>query len=98
MLLAWFNKSTTSDFTVQDLITEIKTWFTEGYLYDDVWEALREKVVNEVLPSAVDVKNMIRKRRKKRASSVLRKAVRHPITFVLLVTLFVIDISYCKFN
>ena len=38
MLLAWFEKSTTLDFTVQDLITEMKTWFTEGFLYDDVWE------------------------------------------------------------
>ena len=93
VLLAWFNESTRPDYTVRDLIDEMKTWFTEGYLYDDVWEALRERVEQEVLPSDAEVRNLITKRRSKRMAS-LRHAVRHPVTWAVLVVLVAITLSW----
>ena len=98
VLLAWFKKSTTSDFTIQDLIREIKTWFTEGYLYDEVWEKLGERVDPEVLPSDAEVKAMIKKRRHKRISSSFRQAVGHPITRNVLTVLVAITIGCCEFH
>ena len=94
--MAWFKKSTTPDFTVQDLIREIKTWFSEGYLYDDVWETLRERVDPEVLPSDAEVKAMSMKRRIRRMSSNLRQAVGHPVTWA--VVLLAIAVSCCEFH
>ena len=97
MLLAWFEKSTTSDFTVQDLINKMKTWFTEGYLYDDVWETLKNRVEHDLLPSRADVKNMITRRRKKLVSSKLG----YFITCTVLAVLFAIvaiTVGYCEFH
>ena len=93
MLLAWFEKSTTSDFTVQDLINKMKTWFSEGYLYDDVWETLRETIDKDLLPSKADVKNMTKEGQNKRMSSGFRQAVRHPVTWAVLVVLIAIAVS-----
>ena len=94
MLLSWFEKSTTSDFTVQDLIEEIKTWFTEGFLYDDVWATLREKVNNDVLPTDAEIKKMKRKICQKHA---LQWTVKNPVTraIAMVVVAFVI---YCKYH
>ena len=97
MLLAWFNESTSPDFTVRDLIDEMKNWFTEGFLYDDVWETLRERVDPDVLPSNADVKAMLMKRRNRAMFSILRQAVRHPVTWVVLTVLVAITISWCEF-
>ena len=74
----------------------MKTWFTEGYLHDEVWETLRETIDKDLLPSKADVKNMVTRRRKKRESSKLG----HFITWGLfaVVVLVAITVSYCEFH
>ena len=92
--MAWFNESTTPDYTVRDLIDEMKTWFSEGFLYDDIWEALRKKVDNDLLLSEVDIKSINPKRRNKHMSSKLG----HLITCAVLAVVVAVTVSFYKFH
>ena len=58
VLYVWFEGR--PSLTVGDLMREIQVWYKEGFLYDDVWETLREYLHHDVIPTQTQIQQLTR--------------------------------------